>query len=135
MESPNRIAWHLMSWTSRFTFYVIVCRDGILAPSFLPHRTSLAAVALVNYRIVIKSCVVCSCIVSRCLLCCCSYLNVDVFLFCCCCCCCYPRCRILFYDVCHLCSPLCRVYRLYCVITLVFFYLGKVEVYCRVDFQ
>jgi hypothetical protein len=79
MESPNRIAWHLMPWTIRFTFYVIVCRDGILAPSFLPHRTSPAAVALVNYRIVIKPCVVCSCIVCRCLSCCCSYLYVDVF--------------------------------------------------------
>ncbi len=62
-------------------FYVIVCRDGILAPSFLPHRTSPAAVALVNYRIVIKPCVVCSCIVCRCLSCCCSYLYVDVSVF------------------------------------------------------
>jgi hypothetical protein len=59
-------------------FYVIVCRDGILAPSFLSHKTSPAAVALVNYRIVIKPCVVCSCIVCRCLSCCCSYLYVVV---------------------------------------------------------
>uniref|UniRef100_A0A2N9IQP7 Uncharacterized protein n=1 Tax=Fagus sylvatica TaxID=28930 RepID=A0A2N9IQP7_FAGSY len=59
MESPNRIAWHLMLWTIRFTFFVFVCKDGILAPSILPHKTSPADVALAIYRTAIKLCVIC----------------------------------------------------------------------------
>ena len=80
MESPNRIAWHLMPWTIRFTFFVFVCMDGILAPSFLLHKTPPAAAALAIYRIVIKPCVVCSCVVIRCLLCC-FYFSVVVVSF------------------------------------------------------
>ena len=110
MESPNRIAWHLMSWTIRFTFFVFVCMDGILAPSILPHRTSLADAALAIYRTAIKLSVVCCfCVVIRCLSYCCFYFSVGVVFCCCCCCCCYPRCKVMCYDVCHLCPPLCRV--------------------------
>ena len=77
MESPNRIAWHLMPWTIRFMFFVFVCMDGILAPSILPHRTSPTDAALTIYRTVIKFCVVCCfCVVIRCLSCYCFYFSV-----------------------------------------------------------
>jgi hypothetical protein len=80
-ESPNRIAWHLMPWTIRFTFFVLVSMDGILAPSFLPHRTSPASAALAIYWTMIKHCVACSCVDIRCLLCCCFYFSVVVYFF------------------------------------------------------
>ena len=79
MEIPNQIAWHLMPWTIRFTFFVFVCMDGILAPSILPHRTSPADAALAIYRTAIKLCVVCRfCVVIRYLSCCCFYFFVVV---------------------------------------------------------
>jgi hypothetical protein len=81
MESPNRIAWHLMPWTIRFTFFVFICMDGILAPSILPYRTSPAGAALAIYRTAIKLCVgYCFCVDIRCLLCllCCFYFSVVV---------------------------------------------------------
>ena len=73
MESPNRIAWHLMSWTIRFTFFVFVCMDRILAPSFLPHRTSPVGAALPSYRIVVKSWIICV-----------FYYCLSIVIFCCC---------------------------------------------------
>ena len=68
MKSPNtRITWYLMPWTIQFTFFVVVCLNGILAPSFLPHQTSPIVVALPSYQIVVKSWVVCSiCVVVCC---------------------------------------------------------------------
>jgi hypothetical protein len=96
VESPNRIAWHLMLWTIRFTSFVTVCSDGILAPSLLPPRTSPVDATLPSYWIVIKSssvCCICFCIFAFLLLC-------LVFLYCCLCC---PLCRVLYYDVCHFC--------------------------------
>jgi hypothetical protein len=58
---------------------VFVCKDGILAPSILPHKTSPADVALAIYRTAIKLCVVCCfCVVIKCLSCCCFYFSVVV---------------------------------------------------------
>ena len=76
MESPNRIAWHLIPCTIRFTFFVFVCMDGILAPNFLLHRTSPVGAALPSYRIVIKSWIVCSICVF--------YYCLCIVIFCCC---------------------------------------------------
>ena len=60
-------------------FFVFVCMDGILAPSILPHRTSLADAALAIYRTAIKLCVVCYfCVVIRCLSCCCFYFYFSI---------------------------------------------------------
>jgi succinate-acetate transporter protein len=57
-------------------FFVLVCRNGILVPSFLPHRTSPEAAALAIYRIVIKLYVVCCYyVVIKCLFCCCFYFS------------------------------------------------------------
>jgi hypothetical protein len=108
VESPKtRIAWHMMPWTIQFDF-LVGCLYGNLVPSFLSFRTSSATAALAIYRTVIKPSVVCcSCVVNRCFSCCCFYFFVVVgsffFFFC------YPRCRVLYYDVCHLCPSLCRV--------------------------
>jgi hypothetical protein len=60
LESPKtRIAWHLIPWTIRFDFLilvlVLVSLDGIMAPSSLPHQTSSTAAALSFDGIVIKS--------------------------------------------------------------------------------
>jgi hypothetical protein len=107
VESPNRIAWHLMPWTIRFTSFVTVCSDGSLAPSLLPPRTSPVVAALPCCWIVIKSCSVCCicfCIFTFLLLC---------LVFLCCCLCC-PLGRVLYYDVCHFCRPCCRVWALLC---------------------
>ena len=72
----NQIAWHLMPWIIRFTFFVVVYSDGILAPSYLPHRTSPVVTALPSYWTVIKFSTVCSiCVVDYCLC---------IFVFCCC---------------------------------------------------
>ena len=76
MESSNRIAWHLMPWIIRFTFFVFVCMDGILAPSFLLHRTSPVGAALSSYWIVVKSSIVCSICVF--------YYCLCIVIFCCC---------------------------------------------------
>ena len=59
VESSNRIAWHLIPWTIRFTSFVTVCSDGSLAPSLLSPRTSPVVAALPCCWIVIKSCSVC----------------------------------------------------------------------------
>ncbi len=106
VESPNRIAWHLIPWTIRFTFFVTVSSDEILAPSLLPHRTSPVVAVLPSYWIVIKSSSFCCiCVVDFCLC---------IFIFCCCdvflCCrlCCPPG-KVLYYDVCHFCCPCYRV--------------------------
>ena len=71
----------LYSWTIRFTFFVFVSMDGILAPSLLPQRTSPASAALAIYWTMIKPCVACSCVDIRCLLCCCFYFSVVVSFF------------------------------------------------------
>ena len=82
MKSPNRIAWHLMPWTIRFTFFVFVYMDGILAPSILPYRTSPAGAALAIYQTAIKLCVgCCFCVNIRCLSCCFYFSVVGVVSF------------------------------------------------------
>jgi hypothetical protein len=70
-----------MPWTIRFDF-LVGCSYGNLVPSFLPFRTSPAAVALVIYQTIVKPCVVyCVCVVVGCFLCYCVYFSVVVVCF------------------------------------------------------
>ena len=105
-QNPNCMASDIMDNPIRLPCWLLVWKFDSKPFVFLD-ISSIAALAI--YRTVIKSCVVCcSCVIIRCFSCC-FYFSVVVVVSFFCCCCCYPPHRVMYYDVCHLYPPLCRV--------------------------